>query len=49
MDELLPGQRTWGIRSGSPTPAAPIGGVSDINFEDGILLSFEDGTQVTFE
>jgi hypothetical protein len=50
MAELLPGQGIWGIRLGSSTPAPePIGGVSDINFEDGILLSFEDGTQITFE
>jgi hypothetical protein len=48
MAELLPGQGIWGIRSGSSTPA-PIASTSDINFEDGILLSFEDGTQITFE
>jgi hypothetical protein len=49
MSELLPGQGIWGIRSGSPAPTSPSGGADDISFEDGILMSFEDGTQITFE
>ena len=50
--ELLPGQGIVGIRSGSPAPSVPTspsGGENDISFEDGILMSFENGAQITFE